>query len=175
MNEIVISGTGVFTPKEKITNKELVEAYNSYAENFNLKNKDGIYKGDMKALEMSSEEFIYNASGIKNRYVMNKKGILDPNIMHPILEKRNNDEPSIMAEISIFAAKKALENALNRNPILVTALNPVIGYAKAAEIAKKAYRENLPIIEVALEETNLTRAQLSKYLDPKKLIRGGIK
>jgi len=111
MNEIVISGTGVFTPKEKITNKELVEAYNSYAENFNLKNKDGIYKGDMKALEMSSEEFIYNASGIKNRYVMNKKGILDPNIMHPILEKRNNDEPSIMAEISIFAAKKALENA----------------------------------------------------------------
>ena len=96
MNEIVISGTGVFTPKEKITNKELVEAYNSYAENFNLKNKDGIYKGDMKALEMSSEEFIYNASGIKNRYVMNKKGILDPNIMHPILEKRNNDEPSIM-------------------------------------------------------------------------------
>ena len=38
MNEIVISGTGVFTPKEKITNKELVEAYNSYAENFNLKN-----------------------------------------------------------------------------------------------------------------------------------------
>jgi len=54
-------------------------------------------------------------------------------------------------------------------------LNPVIGYAKAAEIAKKAYRENLPIIEVALEETNLTRAQLSKYLDPKKLIKGGIK
>ena len=63
--------------------------------------------------------------------------------------------------------KKNIEAALNKNPILVTALNPVIGYAKAAEIAKKAYKENLPIIEVALAETNLTRAQLNKYLDPK--------
>ena len=71
--------------------------------------------------------------------------------------------------------KKNIEAALNKNPILVTALNPVIGYAKAAEIAKKAYKENLPIIEVALAETNLTRAQLNKYLDPKKLIKGGIK
>ena len=53
--------------------------------------------------------------------------------------------------------KKNIEAALNKNPILVTALNPVIGYAKAAEIAKKAYKENLPIIEVALAETNLTR------------------
>ncbi len=71
--------------------------------------------------------------------------------------------------------KKNIEAALNKNPILVTALNPVIGYAKAAEIAKKAYKENLPIIEVALAETNLTRAQLNKYLDPKKLTKGGIK
>jgi fumarate hydratase class II len=71
--------------------------------------------------------------------------------------------------------KKILESVLNKNPILVTALNPVIGYAKAAEIAKKAYKENLPIIEVALEETDLTRAQLKKYLDPKKLTKGGIK
>ena len=71
--------------------------------------------------------------------------------------------------------KKTLESALNKNPILVTALNPVIGYAKAAEIAKKAYKENLPIIEVALEETDLTRAQLNKYLDPKKLTKGCIK
>ena len=71
--------------------------------------------------------------------------------------------------------KKNIEAALNKNPILVTALNPVIGYAKASEIAKKAYKENLPIIEVALAETNLTRAQLNKYLDPKKLTKGGIK
>jgi beta-ketodecanoyl-[acyl-carrier-protein] synthase len=109
MNEIVISGTGVFTPKESITNKELVEAYNSYAENFNNQNKDLINKGDLEALELSNEDFIYNASGIKNRYVMDKKGILDPDIMHPILDRRNNDEPSILAEMSIEAAKQALE------------------------------------------------------------------
>ena len=101
MNEIVISGTGVFTPKESITNKELVEAYNSYAKNFNNQNKDLINKGDLEALELSNEDFIYNASGIKNRYVMDKKGILDPDIMHPILDRRNNDEPSILAEMSI--------------------------------------------------------------------------
>ena len=59
MNEIVISGTGVFTPKESITNKELVEAYNSYAENFNNQNKDLINKGDLEALELSNEDFIF--------------------------------------------------------------------------------------------------------------------
>ena len=70
--------------------------------------------------------------------------------------------------------KKSLENALNRNPILVTALNPIIGYAKAAFIAKKAYKEGKPIIEVAVEETNLTEAKLKKLLDPYKLTKGGI-
>ena len=109
MNEIVISGTGVFTPKESITNKELVEAYNAYAEKFNTLNKDLIDNGELDALELSNEDFIYNASGIKNRYVMDKKGILDPDIMHPILDRRNNDEPSILAEMSIEAAKQALE------------------------------------------------------------------
>ena len=85
---------------------------------------------------------------------------------------------NVLAEKAIKSFKvnkKNIEAALNKNPILVTALNPVIGYAKAAEIAKKAYKENLPIIEVALAETNLTRAQLNKYLDPKKLTKGGIK
>ena len=85
---------------------------------------------------------------------------------------------NVLADKAIKSFKvneKNIEAALNKNPILVTALNPVIGYAKAAEIAKKAYKENLPIIEVALAETNLTRAQLNKYLDPKKLTKGGIK
>ena len=111
MEQIVISGTGVFTPEESITNKELVKTYNAYAENYNSTNKDDIDQGKKIALELSNEEFIYNASGIKNRYVMDKKGILDPNIMHPILEKRNNDEPSILAEMAVKAAKKAMEKA----------------------------------------------------------------
>jgi beta-ketodecanoyl-[acyl-carrier-protein] synthase len=115
MDQIVISGTGVFTPNESITNKELVEAYNAYAENFNLENKNDIELGKAVALELSNEEFIFNASGIKNRYVMDKKGILDPKIMHPILDKRNNDQPSILAEMSLKASKDALDKA-GKNP-----------------------------------------------------------
>ncbi len=111
MEKIVISGTGVFTPEESITNKELVNAYNSYAESYNSNNENDINSGNKVALELSNEEFIFNASGIKNRYVMDKKGILDPNIMHPILDKRSNDEPSILAEMSLKAAKKAMEKA----------------------------------------------------------------
>ena len=111
MKKIVISGTGVFTPEESITNKELVSAYNKYAKNYNLANKDKIDLGKEFALELSNEEFIFNASGIKNRYVMDKKGILDPEIMHPILDKRSNDEPSILAEMSLKASKEALDKA----------------------------------------------------------------
>ena len=70
--------------------------------------------------------------------------------------------------------KKNLEASLAMNPILVTALNPIIGYAKAAEIAKKAYKEGKPIIDVALEETDLSKSRLTKLLDPAKLTKGGI-
>ena len=70
--------------------------------------------------------------------------------------------------------KKIADN-LKKNPILVTALNPVIGYAKAADIAKKAYQEGRPILDVALEETNLSRRRLEKLLDPANLTKGGIK
>ena len=111
MEQIVISGTGVFTPKQSITNEELVRAYNEYAEKFNLSNKQDIDSGKTDALELSNEEFIFNASGIKNRYVMDKVGILDPEIMHPILDKRSDDQPSILAEMSIKAAEKALHDA----------------------------------------------------------------
>ena len=64
MNEIVISGTGVFTPKESITNKELVEAYNAYAEKFNTLNKDLIDNGEIDALELSNDDIIYNANAL---------------------------------------------------------------------------------------------------------------
>ena len=111
MEQIVISGTGVFTPEESITNEELVESYNKYAENYNSRNKTDIDSGKIVALDLSNEEFIFNASGIKNRYVMDKKGILDPEIMHPILDKRSDDQPSILAEMSVKAAKQALDKS----------------------------------------------------------------
>ena len=62
-----------------------------------------------------------------------------------------------------------LESALARNPILVTALNPVIGYLKAAEIAKAAYRQGRPILDVADEMTDLSKDELEKLLDPERL------
>ena len=70
--------------------------------------------------------------------------------------------------------KKNIVESLSMNPILVTALNPIIGYEKAAEIAKKAYKEGRPIIDVAVEETDLSESKLKKLLDPSKLTKGGI-
>jgi len=67
-----------------------------------------------------------------------------------------------------------LREALDRNPILVTALNPIIGYEKAAAIAKQAYKEGRPILEVAVEATGLPEKRLRKLLDPAALTRGGI-
>jgi fumarate hydratase class II len=68
-----------------------------------------------------------------------------------------------------------LREALSLNPILVTALNPVIGYEKGAAIAKKAYADGRPILEVAAEMTDLTPAELARLLNPLALTRGGIK
>ena len=70
--------------------------------------------------------------------------------------------------------QKSIQASLDKNPILVTALNPIIGYAKAAAIAKKAYKEDRAIIDVALEETNISKVKLQKLLNPAKLIKGGI-
>ena len=78
--------------------------------------------------------------------------------------------------IAGFTVNRArLAEALDRNPILVTALNPVIGYEKGAAIAKKAYAEGRPILEVAQKMTDLPREELKKLLDPAELTRGGIK
>ena len=71
--------------------------------------------------------------------------------------------------------KTNIQESLEKNPVLVTALSPVIGYSKAAEIAKKAYKEQRSIIEVALEETKLSRKRLEKLLNPENLTSGGVK
>jgi fumarate hydratase class II len=71
--------------------------------------------------------------------------------------------------------REQLNDALARNPILVTALNPLIGYEKGAAIAKKAYAEGRPILDVAAEMTSLNRDELRRLLDPRALTTGGIK
>jgi fumarate hydratase class II len=67
-----------------------------------------------------------------------------------------------------------IREALDRNPILVTALNPVIGYEKGAAIAKQAYKQNRPVLEVAMEVTGLPEKTLKALLDPALLAKGGI-
>ncbi|MCW1955844.1 MAG: beta-ketoacyl-ACP synthase III [Roseobacter sp.] len=111
MHQPVISGTGVFTPRETITNAELVASFNAYAEAFNATHADAIAAGDIEAKAGSSVEFILKASGIEQRYVMDKKGVLDPAIMHPVLRERTDDEPGIMAEMALDACQKALKAA----------------------------------------------------------------
>ena len=108
---VVISGTGLFTPKESITNEELVESFNQYVSIFNDSNKELIDSGDLEALVPSSSEFIKKASGIEQRYVQNKSGILDVTRMRPKLDQRSNSDVSILAEMAILASKEAIKQA----------------------------------------------------------------
>ena len=108
MHAAVIAATGLFTPAERVTNAELVEAFNAYVELFNTRHAGEIASGSVQALAPSSVEFIEKASGIKSRYVMNRSGVVDPEVMHPLLPERSNDELSIMAEIGVAAAKDAI-------------------------------------------------------------------
>jgi beta-ketodecanoyl-[acyl-carrier-protein] synthase len=109
LQKAVISATGVFTPELSISNAELVAAFNAWATLENTRNAEKIAAGEMDAIGMSSEEFILKASGIEQRYVLNKSGVLDPNIMHPVLPARNDDEISVMAEMAAKAAVQAME------------------------------------------------------------------
>jgi beta-ketodecanoyl-[acyl-carrier-protein] synthase len=115
MKQIVISGTGLFTPKESISNDELVVSFNEYVRRYNEKHADAIASGELTALSNSSSEFIEKASGIKSRHVINKSGVLDPDRMYPYIPERPNDQISIQAEISIAAIEEALKNA-NKKP-----------------------------------------------------------
>ena len=88
----VISGTGLFTPQESVSNAELVESFNAWVDRFNSDNAAAISAGDIEAKSHSSVEFIEKASGIKSRFVMDKAGIIDPDRMVPRLRPRTNDE-----------------------------------------------------------------------------------
>ncbi|KPA12096.1 3-oxoacyl-ACP synthase [Candidatus Magnetomorum sp. HK-1] len=109
--KIVISGSGVWTPSHTITNAELVESYNAYANKFNSENAAAIASGDIEEKYPSSERFIQKASGIKSRYVYIKEGILDIDFMCPKFPERKEEEISNQAEIAIHAAREAMSAA----------------------------------------------------------------
>lgn len=109
---ICITATGLYTPPFSISNEELVATFNQYVDNYNRDNAEAIEKGEKTALQHSTPEFIEKASGIKSRYVVEKTGILDPNIMAPLIPARKlGEEMSVMAEMGIAALNDALANA----------------------------------------------------------------
>jgi len=134
-----------------------------------------------EATAMVSAQVIGNDATIT---VAGQSGNFELNVMLPVVAYNILQSIDLLSNISYLMADKAIatfvvkeehiNEALTKNPILVTALNPVIGYLKAAEIAKKAYKLGQPIIDIAEQETELSRAELLKLLDPKKLTKGGI-
>lgn len=109
---ICITATGLYTPPYSISNDELVASFNQYVDNYNAKNADAIASGEKSALVHSTAEFIEKASGIKSRYVMEKDGILNPDVMSPVIPYRKlGEEMSVMAEMGLDALNQALDNA----------------------------------------------------------------
>ena len=117
--------------------------------------------------------------------VAGQSGNFQLNVMLPVITYNLLQSIELLANSTRALADSAikgftvnvehLKRALDKNPILVTALNPVIGYEKGAAIAKQAYKEHLPILEVAKQMTELSEARLKELLDPEELTRGGIK
>ena len=108
MHTAVIAATGLYTPPHSVSNAELVEAFNSFVERFNTANAAAIEAGEVEPLQPSSPEFIEKASGIKSRFVVDKAGVIDPDVMAPTLQERSNDELSILAEMAVDAARQAI-------------------------------------------------------------------
>lgn len=111
MKKVVISGTGLFTPAQSISNDELVVAFNAWSQQFNTEHAAEIANGSIEAKPESSSAFIEKASGIKSRFVIDKAGILDPQRMKPSIPERSNDEWGILCEMAMVAAKEALQRA----------------------------------------------------------------
>jgi len=109
--KIVISGSGLWTPSNVITNEELVASYNLYAERFNSRHAAEIAAGKIDEKPLSSERFIEKTSGIKARYVYTREGILDIDRMRPKFPERKEEEISNQAEIAVYAAREAMAAA----------------------------------------------------------------
>ena len=134
-----------------------------------------------EATAMVAAQVIGNDAAIT---IGGQSGNFELNVMLPMIAKNLLNSIRLLANSGQLLADNAiatlsvnedkLNQALHRNPILVTALNPIIGYAKAAEIAKKAYKEGRPVVDVAEEETDLNRGELLALLDPAKLTHGGV-
>ena len=134
-----------------------------------------------EATAMVAAQVIGNDSTIT---VAGQSGNFELNVMLPVIAQNLLSSVKLLSNSAVLLAEKAIQDftvneenlnkTLSFNPILVTALNPIIGYARAAKIAKRAYHERRPIIDVAVEDTEIDRDELLKILDPSELTRGGL-
>jgi fumarate hydratase class II len=134
-----------------------------------------------EAVAMACADVIGNDTSIT---VAGQSGNFQLNVMLPVVAYNLLKSINLLGNAMPLLANKAIktfkvntkniDESLSKNPILVTALNRIIGYSKAAAIAKKAYKENKPIIDIAHEETGMSKAELKKLLNPSKLTKGGI-
>ncbi len=134
-----------------------------------------------EATAMAAAQVIGNDTVIS---VAGQSGNFELNVMLPVIASNLIQSLTLLGNCAQRLADKAiasfvvrhdkLQEPLARNPILVTALNPIIGYAKAAEIAKLAYQQGRPIVDVAAENCDLSRDELINLLDPAKLTEGGV-
>lgn len=132
MKRIAISGTGLFVPPDLISNSELVNTFNEYARQHNVRHAQDIAAGRDQPLLKSSDEFIVKASGIRRRHVVAKRGMLDTEIMCPRMPERPNEALSLMAEIAVKAARGALA-AAHRAPA------DIDGIIVAASVVQRFY------------------------------------
>ncbi|WP_266159605.1 class II fumarate hydratase [Dyella silvatica] len=134
-----------------------------------------------EATAMVAAQVIGNDAAIT---IAGQSGNFQLNVMLPLIAHNLLQSIGLLANVSVLLADKAIagfrvntarvKEALDKNPILVTALNPVIGYEKGAATAKQAYKEKRPILDVALETTGLSKDKLKPLLDPMALTQGGI-
>jgi len=111
LTDVSITGTGLFTPPESVSNAELVTSLTESVLKWNAEHADEIARGEVSERAIPDEEFILKASGIKSRYVMEKSGVLDPSRMRPRLEKRGEEQLGIQAEMALPAVREALAQA----------------------------------------------------------------
>ena len=110
-SDVSITGTGLFTPPESVSNAELVVSLTESTLKWNVENAEEIASGEVAERALPDEEFILKASGIKSRYVMEKSGVLDPSRMRPRLEQRCEEQLGIQAEMALPAVREALAQA----------------------------------------------------------------
>ena len=183
MRECVISGTGLWTPPDRISNAELVASLTAATQRWNTDHKGDIEAGVADERDLPSERFIVKASGVESRYVIDKRGVLDPERLRPHLPTRSEAEPSIQCEISLAAAHDALERAGRRpedvDAVLVACSNLQRAYpAVAIEVQDAlgaggfAYDLNVACssatfgIQAAVDAVSLGNAQCALVINP---------